>query len=119
MIAAPFFGGCAVNPHLCPHNWVILILGTTYCPSAAHFPSSAPRHRTYVCQAVPTAYAAAARVSASSSLGTDSTSNGSSDGDSTSPAIVLPYLQAEATIVAGVDSASFDADKTNQYYSSI
>lgn len=44
---------------------------------------------------------------------------GSSDGDSTSPAIVLPYLDADTTLTRGgaatVGFASFDADKANQH----
>ena len=50
-------------------------------------------------RAAPTAYGAAEMVSPSNGRdGRSSSSNGNSDGDSTSPAAILPCLDAEATL---------------------
>ena len=103
-------------------------------PSAVHHPSPTLNHHTYVelhlrptaqlrwllhlMEAIAAVATAAASSRSCSSNKSSSSSNGSSDGDSTSPAILLPYLDAETTLAreqAAVDFASFDANKTNQY----
>ena len=80
---------------------------------SAHLPySSTP---TSICTYGAAEVASPSNGSYSSS--SNDSSNGSSDGDSTSPAIIRPYLDAETTpFAAAVGFAPFDSNTTNQWY---
>ena len=71
---------------------------------------------SHLCRAAPTAYGAAEMASPpnGSDSSSCSSSHGSSDGDSTSPAIILPYLDAETTLVRGGRWLPFLWRKQNQ-----
>ena len=90
-------------------------------PSAVHHPSPTLNHHTYVelhlrptaqlrwllhlMEAIAAVATAAASSRSCSSNKSSSSSNGSSDGDSTSPAILLPYLAKPRSLAAAVGFA--------------